>query len=46
MKKFTLALLVIFVIAAIIFFVLLSGSGPEYVPTDIKVIDLPDTYEK
>lgn len=45
MKKFMIALFVIFILAAIVFFVLLSGSGPEYAPTDIKVIDLPDTYE-
>lgn len=46
MKRLIFALIVLLVLIGGVFFWLLSASSDSNMPTDVTVIDLPDTYEK
>lgn len=46
MKRLTLILAFLFLLIGGVFFWLLSASSNANAPTDVSVIDLPDTYEK
>ena len=46
MKRLVLALFILLVLIGGVFFWLLSASSDSNMPTDVTVIDLPDTYEK
>ncbi len=46
MKRLILALFILLVLIGGVFFWLLSASSDSNMPTDVTVIDLPDTYEK
>lgn len=46
MKKFIMGLGLLVLILGGVFFWLLSASSNANMPSDVTVIDLPDTYEK
>jgi len=46
MKRFILGLGLLLIICGGVFFWLLSASSNANMPSDVTVIDLPDTYEK
>ena len=46
MKRLLFALIVLFILIGGAFFWLLSESSDSNMPTDVTVIDLPDTFEK
>ena len=46
MKRLTFAFLALLLIAGGVFFWLLSASSDANAPSEVTVIDLPDSYEK
>lgn len=46
MKKLIFGIAALLLILGGVFFWLLSGSSDANAPTEVTVIDLPDTYEK
>ncbi len=46
MKKALIGVAILVVLLLGGFFVLLGKASPENAPQDVKVIDLPDTFEK
>ena len=46
MKKTGILLLVLLLALAGIFIWLLMEAGPDNAPDDVRVIELPDTYER
>ena len=46
MKRFIIALAALLLLLGGVFFWLLTASSDANMPSDVTVIDLPDTYEK
>lgn len=46
MKKLLIAILLLALLLGGLFLWLLADTGPDNAPQDLRVIELPDTYER